>query len=390
MKKTQLAQKLSLIQENQLRKLSSFLIGFDGFTDEIVSAVDRRDSATQFSSMTTLESLASRIHDAAGKSSNIELISKQIKIGGNGPILAQALVHAGCAPTLIGCLGDTQIEPLFIPLTSRCKEVISLGASSHTDAIEFSDGKLMLGKHKSVLALTKERIQERIDRKTLIRLFNDHDVFVSVNWTMILSMTDIWRWLIEDILPEMTPKKRIVFVDLADPAKRSDADILEAVRVLQAMKPYYQVHLGLNERESERVVSLVSTESMDTKRQSIQNTAHTILQKTELDTIIIHSTKMAACSTQEESIAIEGPFCPTPYLSTGGGDNFNAGYLFGVCLGLSIEEALLLGKATSGYYVRVGNSPTLQELSQFLRIWDRKPQDLEKFVPKTHTATHLV
>jgi sugar/nucleoside kinase (ribokinase family) len=64
-----------------------------------------------------------------------------------------------------------------------------------------------------------------------------------------------------------------------------------------------------------------------------------------------------------------GPFCEKPRLTTGAGDNFNAGYVLGLLLGLEPEEALLTGMATSGFYVRNAKSPDFAELVGFIDNW---------------------
>ncbi|MFA9480317.1 hypothetical protein ACERK3_18760 [Phycisphaerales bacterium AB-hyl4] len=60
-----------------------------------------------------------------------------------------------------------------------------------------------------------------------------------------------------------------------------------------------------------------------------------------------------------------GPFVANPRLSTGAGDNVNAGICLGLLADLSVEQALCTGTATSGYYVRNGASPSLDQLAAF-------------------------
>jgi len=64
-----------------------------------------------------------------------------------------------------------------------------------------------------------------------------------------------------------------------------------------------------------------------------------------------------------------GPFDPNPKLTTGAGDNFNAGFCLGQVLDLSPKESLIIGTATSGFYVRNAASPTFHELIEFLSEW---------------------
>src|SRR5712671_6728612 len=88
-------------------------IGLDGFVDSIIRAVDQRESTTSFTTLPTITSLVERLARAAGKSSNLELWVERVKLGGNGPIMANALAAFGAPTTYIGNLGYPHIHPAF-------------------------------------------------------------------------------------------------------------------------------------------------------------------------------------------------------------------------------------------------------------------------------------
>ena len=383
MKRTQLAQKLSLLSASKKPFEVSYLIGFDGFTDEILSCVKMRQDAENYEPIATIREFGERIVEAADKGTNFELVVKKTKIGGNGPILASALATYGFLPTLIGALGFPEIEPLFQPLLQSCKKVFSLTSSGHTDALEFTDSKIILGKMHSILQIDVDLLIKRIPEKELVLLFDEANIFVSANWTMILGMTKIWKYLISTILPQISVRaeQRQLFIDLADPAKRSDLDLQEAIITLADLSRFYTITLGLNELEAKRIAHLfnhtIPVQDLGLSREKIVSLAAFIQSKTGFETIVIHTTKYAAACTKDENIHVDGPFCKAPFLTTGGGDNFNAGFLFGRGLKLSLDECLLLAVATSGYYIRVGKSPTIADLISFLRSWDRDPLELE-------------
>ena len=73
--------------------------------------------------------------------------------------------------------------------------------------------------------------------------------------------------------------------------------------------------------------------------------------------------------TKDGYCVAQGPYCECPKLTTGAGDNFNAGFVFGMIAGFPMAQTLLMGMATSGYYVRNATSPNLQELIGFLSDW---------------------
>jgi sugar/nucleoside kinase (ribokinase family) len=64
-----------------------------------------------------------------------------------------------------------------------------------------------------------------------------------------------------------------------------------------------------------------------------------------------------------------GPNVPTPLITTGAGDHFNSGFCLGQLLGLESAACVLLGVATSGYYVGTARTPTRSDLAGFLRQW---------------------
>ena len=71
-------------------------VGLDGFVDEILHVVDKRESAERYTRLPTIQQFSERLAAAAGRSTNVELVSQLIKLGGNGPIMANALASFHC------------------------------------------------------------------------------------------------------------------------------------------------------------------------------------------------------------------------------------------------------------------------------------------------------
>ncbi|MEO6436888.1 MAG: hypothetical protein ABIP55_14165, partial [Tepidisphaeraceae bacterium] len=109
-------------------------VGLDGFVDEIIAVVDKRQGHDQYEPIRTIDDLGVKIRNAAGESSNYELVVKRMKAGGNGPIMAGALVNLGVAVTYVGNLGYPNIHPVFEEL-ARKATVHSIGEPGHTDAL---------------------------------------------------------------------------------------------------------------------------------------------------------------------------------------------------------------------------------------------------------------
>src|ERR1700677_1077962 len=132
---------LLLARAGRAAQMSAF-VGLDGFVDEILHVVDKRESAEVYHRLTTIAQLAERFGAAAGKSTNLELVKQITKLGGNGPIMANALASFGLKVTYLGNLGYPNLHPVFEEFARRA-EVFSIADPGTTDALEFDDGKVM-------------------------------------------------------------------------------------------------------------------------------------------------------------------------------------------------------------------------------------------------------
>ncbi len=360
------------IQEEK-RKVPTCFIGFDGFTDEIISVVKTRESSDSYQPYEEMAEFGKTITQAAGKSCNLELVTRKIKLGGNGPILCNSLLNGGHHIHFAGCIGKKEeIEPLFKPISSRCQNVWSFGASALTDALEFDDGKVILGKHQTLRDVTYENCISLIGLEGWTRLLDEIDLFVAANWTMLPQMTDIWEKIVREIIPQFqTDHKRSMFVDLADPAKRGDSDLKNAVNALQKFMPAFSVVFGLNRAEAERVAKVIGISD----REDPGELAEAIRKKTDFSEVVIHSSKIAVLSTSSGVYHQKTRYTPKPVVSTGAGDNFNAGYCNALLYQCSYEDRLLSAVANSGYYVTHGQSPKMAELAEYLDEWQAEEKN---------------
>jgi sugar/nucleoside kinase (ribokinase family) len=359
------------------------LAGFDGFIDSIIRVVDRRRSmaAADYDPIATIPALAARIAGAAGKSSNIELAVLEDRFGGNGPLYAGALGQLGMSTSYIGAVGrddsSRDILPIYQPFAARCEEVIPVAAPAHTDALEFDDGKIMLGKPANVQAVTWDRLLERVGLEGIRTRVARSLLIGIVNWTLCGGVQGIWEGLLRDVLPALPPQpgdrrgRRRFFIDISDPAKRTDEALRTALRTLRDMNEMAPVTLGLNLAEGERIAAVLGVDAFGdapSMGDSVQAAAARIRERAGLACIVIHPREgAAAANDQGESAWFEGPFTARPRLSTGAGDHFGAGFSFAQSLGLSLPQCLAVGCAVSGVYVRDAESPRLPRLTEFLR-----------------------
>ena len=347
------------------------VLGFDGFVDEIIHVVDKRLDRETFTRVDTISQLAERIDKASGLSTNIELVSTLQKIGGNGPIMANALAVNHPKITYIGALGYPTLDAVFAPM-KETMDIHTIATNGHTDALEFDDGKLMLGKMSSLRDVTYERLVDVVGRDQLIQLLGDADLFAAVNWSMLPIMTDLFRQLLTDILPELPKreKKPYMFLDLADPEKRENEEIKEMLDLLREFSAHFFVVLGLNKKEAydvADVLELFDHASLAKMQVSLEDLNQELYDYLKIDAVVIHPVDRSCCVIAGEFFEEEGPYIAKPKLSTGAGDNFKPGFCLGLLAGLPVEQALCCGTATSGFYVREARSPRLQELIAFCR-----------------------
>ena len=341
------------------------LAGFDGFIDTICHAVDKRHDAQNYERIRTLREFGERIAAAAGKSANIEIVPTLVKLGGNGPIMANALCALGLDVTYCGMTGYPNTHSVFDEFGERAK-LLPISPPALTDAYEFDDGKLIVGKHATVAEVTYENLMSRVGEDAWFEAWDNARFVAMVNWTMLPYMTPLWKKMLEFPAGE---NRKTLFFDLADPEKRSSADITDALQTIAKFQEKHDVILGLNEAEAIQVGETlnVSTPVGEvTDHQSAPELADAIRAKLEIGVVVVHPTRFAAASDGETAVAVDGPFIAQPKISTGAGDHFNAGFCLGQLLGASLQESLQMGVGTSGYYVRSAGSPTREQLADFL------------------------
>jgi sugar/nucleoside kinase (ribokinase family) len=346
-------------------------VGLDGFVDEILHVVDKRDSAVSFQRLATISQLAGRVAAAAGKSTNIETVNLVTKLGGNGPIMANALASFGLKVTYLGNLGWPNLHPVFADFAKHA-DVHSIAEPGHTDALEFDDGKVMIGKISSLNDVNWANIQSRYGRDKFAAQLTGADLVGFVNWTMLTYMGQIWEATLREICPAIKGRRRVMFFDLADPEKRKPEDIRQALKTIAEFGKFFDVILGLNEKEGYEIGEVLGLDTHDHSPDGLGRLAVEINRRVPVGTLVIHPVSYALAVSQGVVSLVEGPFTPKPVITTGAGDHFNSGFCLGKLLGLDNAQSVLTGVTTSGHYVRTAQSPAIPDLAKMLRAWPKE------------------
>jgi len=348
------------------------LIGMDGFVDEIMCVVDKRLSVDNFTKVATLDAFGGRISRAAGLSTNIEFVSIVQKLGGNGPIMANAMSELDVSVSYIGALGEPSIHPVFAPMREKCATLISITDPGLSFNLEFEDGKLIMSKLDSLNKITWEALKERFGLTGIADMLGDPELNLLglTNWTMIPHLSAVFKGIIEEVFPLTKSGNALAVFDLCDPEKRLPEDLAEAMSLIRRFSDRFRVVLGVNLKEATQVAAALGVdvkapggliENIDLEELTVK-----VGQAMGTYGFVIHTLKEASAYCDGAYHYAPGYFTPHPVLTTGAGDNFNAGLCLGMLLNLPMSDALLLGNASSGYYVRKAGSADLAGLIDFL------------------------
>ncbi len=344
------------------------LVGLDGFVDIIVHPVDKRHGkGDRITPIKTISGFGNRISAAAGKSTNIELFPKLTKIGGNGPIMANAILAMGLQTRFIGAIGKPAIHPVFAEFAAAT-DAISIANPGVTHAAEFTDGKILFGELAGLDEISYRATVQQVGEGAFFDLINRADLISMVNWTMIPEMTGFLEGLVDNVLPHLGPgDRRHFFFDLADPEKRGDGEIRSVLSTISKFQNYGSVTLGLNLKEAERIGAILGhNEPADTSN-GLRRLATLIRSEIQISCVVIHPTDCAACATRDDSWYVQGYYTDDPLISTGAGDHFNSGFAVARLLGMEPGVCLRVAAAVSGFYVRNAASPNLSEVAELIR-----------------------
>lgn len=356
------------------------IAGFDGAVDSIIRVVDTRESRESFTPMRSMRQFAQRVESQAGRSINVEFVVERVKIGGNGPLFANPFTRWGARVAYIGALladpdapvsrgsdAARMTHPVFDEFVARCERVYPIAGPALSDACEFADGKVIIGKTAAQDAVSWEGVLDAVGGVDgAVGLFRGATLFAPMNWTMLSSMTEIWRAMARDILPGIDANERPgVFVDLADPAKRTDGDLRAAIDALGAMNELTPVALGCNFSESARLARVLGA-SLSEDESDLGARASALRDAINLSTVCVHTRRAAGASDASGCAHFDAAFTSDPAISTGAGDTFNAGFALGHALGAPLAQRVALGVANSGFYVRHRTPPSIGELASFL------------------------
>lgn len=338
-------------------KKKQLVIGFDGYIDRILKPI-HKTSLTGATYFDTLHSFSSYLLNKSNNSCAIQADLIETRFGGNAPLLTKTLRNLVKDVTLIGMLGDlNKIDNVFV--SSLGKGInYSFMDPVETQALEFSDAKLFL-------SVRPQKPPKNILKKILSMIsdpsvFTTADVLVLVNWGELDFSHELWgqiynKFIAQDILN----KSQHIFIDTAALTRHSTKRILELCTLLVKLNLKRSVTLALNANELKTICKAIKV-----------NDEIKLFNKLKVDTLVCHSKKQSQMFTQQGNYIVEVKQISSPVISTGAGDNFNAGYIYSILKNKSNIEKLKIANACSHYYMKKGfpvhNASELEKYMSFL------------------------
>lgn len=341
------------------------LCGFDGFVDTFIR-MRKPASMAEF---------GPKVAAAAGVAASYSVEHQGDKFGGNGPLFACALhdlLDGGVSLVYAGGIGDGEPEPLFAEaLEGKVTRMAALAPPAHSDCLEFTDGKVMLGDFRTCSEITLERLLSVMGEAELDALLEKAGFVSAVNWGKLPRVGEIWS----DIPRRLKrlgrePKSVPFFMDLAEFEHREKAEIAELADRLPEITEVCTTLLSFNLKEAWQMGTFFGEDFQGRKEpEAVADLAAALLRNLAVDKVVIHPNDGAACASKDGVVYMPGPHCKDPLISTGAGDNFGAGCLVGLLSGQDDAGMLLTGNAASGFFVRAGRSGTLDELAGLVEAW---------------------
>jgi len=338
-------------------KLPNVVVGFDGYVDSILR-VCRQTGGTEAEFFDTMEEFGDHIKERSWKSCSMELKLQTEKLGGNAPIFSQTIACLGARVDCIGAFGTPRPLPVFRGLEKLCV-LHSLCDPGLCEALEFRDGKVMLARNDR-LKVDYRCLTKLLSVPRLLEMMEKAQLLAFFNWSELPGATSIWQGCLQDVFPKLTARKRLM-LDLSDCSQRTEQEVGEAGELIREFSKYLNTVLSLNQNEAETLAKSLGIVSKEKAA-----LAAALRDRLACEMVVIHLLDRAYCATEAEVSCHVGRQIQDPLLSTGGGDNFNAGFAFALLQGMLPEEALAVANGVSGFYVSQGRSPDREELAAWL------------------------
>lgn len=351
-----------LVQGQHELRQKQVVAGFDGFIDSIQKVILHFQENQQPEYFKTVGEFGQYIcaKENGGLSLETEELTK--KIGGNVPIMANAMAGLGVKTHCIGAFGYPVIDPVFLDMHPNTN-LYSFADPGITSALEFNDGKIMLAQMTALNNSSWEQVKLAVVPDQIMKIFSESEMLCLLNWSEIRHAAEIWDGLLREIFPKLVRKERMkIFFDLSDCSKYSNEKIMEAINLIRQFGNFGVVTLSLNRNEATLVYKAIFSSACD----DLEVVGGRIYEFMDIETIIIHTATRSLAWRDSQIFRAEALKLKDPQISTGAGDNFNAGFCIGQLLELETGDSLALGNLMAASYMQNGKSADCNQLQRII------------------------
>lgn len=337
--------------------------GFDGFVDSIVRVVNRKSEGGTVEYFETIKNFGDYISGKSGSGFSLESEELFLKLGGNMPIMANAMAQTGTVVDCVGAFGLPNVHVVFTGMHAGCN-LHSFTNPGFTTAMEFTDGKIMLAQMTDLNHAGWDTIKQTVGLGALHQIFTNVDLICLVNWSELDQSNDIWQGLLRDVFTdEQYRHERQFFFDLSDCSKRNAEAITTGLDLISQFGKYGRITLSVNRNEAGILYKIFHSSKLP---ENLQIIGDLLFPKLKINTLIIHTAKNSLAWDANGNYSNQPVYIDEPQISTGAGDNFNAGFCVAQLLAMDTEQSLMLANSTSNCYIKSGKSPSLNVLENYI------------------------
>ena len=339
--KTRLLNRLKELDQDRLLDLHVTLLP-DFFIDHLITLGE-------------FENISNKIKDVYNQGGgNLPGFEQRIHQGGNAANTALALARLGVKSHLICRTNEFGLHLLKYFLGRHGVDLSGVktdGKLAATAALEFGENRtnVMIGDTGSVSDFSFDVLDDKD-----LSVISNSDIVSVLNWNLNKMGTGLAREMFR--FAKKHSKK--TFFDTGDPSPRKDeiSTLIDTVLTDKNLDV-----LGLNENELLHYTSInnISDEELIKAAISLKKKMHARVD--------LHTTDFA-CTVNTKPVVAPSLKLSKIYRSTGAGDTWNAGNIFGELLGFDDEERLLFANSSAAYYISSPEPipPALNDVIEFI------------------------